>query len=264
MIIPFFQVDAFTSNLFGGNPAGVCPLNSWLPDHIMQSIATENNLSETAFFVESGDHFEITWFTPVSEVDLCGHATLASAHVLFHHLGYKKDTILFSTRKRGELIIKLSDQKIAMDFPAMLPSPVKAPAMLVEGLRAKPLETYLSRDYLVILPGEEDVLAVDPDFEKLARLNVTGIIISAPGKEVDFVSRFFAPSVGINEDPVTGSAHTTLIPFWANRLGKDHLTAWQLSKRKGEIYCENHGKRVIIKGDAVTYLEGEISLPENF
>lgn len=259
-MIPYFQVDAFSGHLFGGNPAGVCPLEEWLDNETMQKIAAENNLSETAFFVDKGEWFEITWFTPESEVDLCGHATLASAHVIFNHLGYPFDAIMFTTRTRGALYARKKEQLISLDFPVSHPEPVPVPALLVEGLGARPAECHATRDYLAIFRSEEEIKALHPDFQLLKKLDKLGIIVSAQGKAVDFVSRFFAPGVGINEDPVTGSAHTTLIPYWAKRLGKDKLHALQLSQRKGELFCELQDDRVIIAGRAVTYLVGEIDV----
>jgi predicted PhzF superfamily epimerase YddE/YHI9 len=260
-MIPFFQVDAFTSRLFGGNPAGVCPLEEWIDDEIMQNIAAENNLSETAFFVDRGEWFEITWFTPESEIDLCGHATLASAHVIFNHLNYPYDAIMFDTKQHGALYARRSNDLIALDFPASDPVKIPVPDLLTRALGSKPVELYATRDYLAVFDTQEEIVRIQPDFSLLRQLDRMGIIISAPGNDSDFVSRFFAPAVGIDEDPVTGSAHTTLVPYWANRLGKNTLHAYQLSKRKGELFCELQEDRVIIAGKAVTYMTGEIVIP---
>ena len=260
MTIDLYQVDAFTGKLFGGNPAAVCPLKTWLPDGTMQSIAEENNLSETAFFVKRGDVFEIRWFTPKIEIALAGHPTLAAAHVIFHHLGHFMSRIDFDS-KSGRLTAERRGDLITLDFPAFRPKPVAAPPALAAGLRKKPREVFLGRDYLALFETEEEVRAVAPDFGLLAELDCLGIIITAPGRKSDFVSRFFAPRAGINEDPVTGSAHTILIPFWAERLGKRELHAFQVSKRMGELFCEHLGERVRIGGRAVTYLTGQVELP---
>lgn len=260
MRIPIFQVDAFTSKVFGGNPAAVCPLPRWLPDTKLQAIAGENNLSETAFFVKKDGAYELRWFTPVLEIDLCGHATLASAHVLFNHLGYRKDEIIFRTRKSGELRTYRRGGRIYLDFPARLPAPVEAPAALVKGLGRFPREVYKGRDYLAFFEKESDIAAMAPDFGELSKLDCIGIIVTAPGEKCDFVSRFFAPRAGIAEDPVTGSAHTMLIPYWGERLGKTKMRALQISARLGELDCEWKGDRVLIGGRAVTYMTGSIEI----
>lgn len=257
MKINLFQIDAFTSKLFGGNPAAVCPLENWLDDSILQAIAAENNLSETAFFVHKDDHFELRWFTPVTEVDLCGHATLASSYVLFNELGYNRSAILFKS-KSGPLTVTRQNDYIVMDFPAFKAESFDPPAGLIEGLGQKPQACFRTDDYLLIYPSEQIVSSLNPDFHKLKSLDNRGIIVSAEGEQVDFVSRFFAPNVGIDEDPVTGSAHSTLAPFWAERLGKSKLHARQISQRGGEILCEVKGERVSIKGRAVKYLSGTI------
>jgi len=259
MKIPLYQVDAFTDNIFGGNAAAVCPLEVWLPDATMQAIAEENNLSETAFFVRAGDRFEIRWFTPKIEIQLAGHPTLATAHVIFRHLGHDKPEIVFLS-KSGELRAGRNGDIIQLDFPAYKATPVSAPKSLLKGLKAKPADILLGRDYLAVFRTEANVLAIDPDFGELAKLDCLGIIVTAPGDRSDFVSRFFAPRAGILEDPVTGSAHTLLIPYWAKRLGKSVLHAYQVSKRRGEIFCEQRGDRVLIGGRAVTYLQGEIEI----
>lgn len=257
MNIPIYQVDAFTDKLFGGNPAAVCPLEEWLSPELMQDIAAENNLSETAFFVRKEKIYELRWFTPLIEVELCGHATLASAHVLFNHLGYNEEQITFSTVS-GELMVTRENSRLILNFPATPPSPAKIKEELIQGLGLRPIEVHKSRDYLAVFGSESDILALKPNFDILRELNCLGIIVSAKGENCDFVSRFFAPAVGIDEDPVTGSAHTTLIPFWAERLKKNILHAFQLSRRKGELFCEYAGDRVKIGGHAVTFFEGEV------
>jgi PhzF family phenazine biosynthesis protein len=259
MKLPIYQIDAFTSKRFSGNPAAVCPLKEWLPDEMMQKIAAENNLAETAFFVPKGEIFELRWFTPKVEVDLCGHATLASAHVIFNHLKYFQSQIEFST-KSGELYVFRNEDLLILNFPATNPVQIDAPNDLIAGLQQTPLEIYKSRDMMAVFEKEADILALNPDFEMLRKLDCLGIIVTAPGNGSDFVSRFFAPRVGVNEDPVTGSAHTTLIPFWAKRLGKDKLHAFQVSERRGEIFCEFLGERVNIGGHAVTFFVGEMML----
>lgn len=223
MKIMLYQVDAFTDKLFGGNAAAVCPLETWLPDATMQAIAEENNLSETAFFVKAGDRFEIRWFTPKIEIHLAGHPTLATAHVIFRHLGYDKPEIVFQS-KSGELRAGRSGDILQLDFPAYEMAPVRCPKELSRGLKAKPHEVLKGRDFMAVFKTEADILAIEPDFSELAKLDCLGIIITAPGDRADFVSRFFAPRAGILEDPVTGSAHTLLIPYWAKRLGKASFT----------------------------------------
>jgi len=257
--IPYFHVDAFTSRVFSGNPAGVCPLEEWLDDNTLQQIAAENNLSETAFFVRKKDHFELRWFAPKTEVDLCGHATLASGFVIFNHLEFSSDVILFSTRS-GPLTVKKKNSLLEMDFPARPGKSISAPGPLVKGLGINVADVYKSRDYMVILDSEDEVRNMKPDFHELSKLDCTGVIITTKGRDVDFVSRFFAPRVGIPEDPVTGSSHCTLIPFWAEKLGKKALTAHQVSGRGGELFCTLLGDRVSIAGNAVLYLQGNICL----
>jgi PhzF family phenazine biosynthesis protein len=259
MNIPIYQVDAFTDKLFGGNPAAVCPLEEWLSPELMQNIAAENNLSETAFFVRKGKIFELRWFTPMIEVDLCGHATLASAHVIFNHLDYSEEQISFSTVS-GKLAVTREKSRLILDFPATPPSPVEIKEELIQGLGKRPNEVHKSRDYLAVFGSEADILSLKPNFDILGSLDSLGIIVSAIGENCDFVSRFFAPAAGVDEDPVTGSAHTTLIPFWAERLKKKVLHAFQISRRKGELFCELAGNRVKIGGHAVTFFVGEVSL----
>lgn len=257
--IPIYQVDAFTDTLFGGNPAAVCPLKEWLPAPEMQKIAAENNLAETAFFIHQGKDFELRWFTPLSEVDLCGHATLATAHILFSQLNYQASEIHFHTLKAGILKVSHVDGLYTLDFPARIPLECEAPKDLVKALGGKkPVQILRSRDYFLVYKNESDILNLQPDFAALSKIDSLGFVVTAPGENSDFVSRFFAPSVGISEDPVTGSSHCNLIPYWAERLGKFKLHAYQLSARRGELWCEQRGDRVQISGKAITYLKGEI------
>lgn len=259
MQILYFEVHSFTDEVFHGNPAGVCPLEEWLDDDLMQKIAAENMVSETAFFVPKEDAYELRWFTPKIEVDLCGHATLAAAFVLFEHLGYEGESIRFDT-KSGRLHVGRLGSSLIMDFPSRPGEECDAPDHLVAGLRRPLKEVYKARDYLVVLPDEEDVRAIDPDFSELAQVDALGIIVTAPGNDVDFVSRFFAPRAGVAEDPVTGSAHSTLAPYWAERLEKTDLSAWQVSERGGELACRIVEDRVHIAGHAVLYVKGFLSL----
>lgn len=258
MKIKLYQVDAFATRAFEGNPAAVCPLKSWIDDGLLQAIAEENNLSETAFFVPSGKGFELRWFTPIKEVDLCGHATLATAHVIFEILGYSKRAITFETRS-GELFVQKKGNQLEMDFPAYLPVSCEIPKMLVEGLGQLPIEVLVADDYLAIFDNEAIIRAITPNQALLGQLDLRGVIVTAPGTDVDFVSRFFAPKFGILEDPVTGSAHCELAPYWANKLGKNILNAKQVSKRGGNITCEVQADRVILSGGAVTFMEAEIA-----
>src|SRR5437773_2116731 len=262
MMLPYFQVDAFTSRVFGGNPAGVCPLEQWLPDRVLQSIAAENNLSETAFFTRDQD-FHLRWFTPLVEVDLCGHATLASAWVLFSELGYSRDSIQFQTQS-GRLTATRRGDVVELDFPSRPATRCPAPRQLLEGLRGEPIEIFKARDYVAVFKSQPEVVALAPDMALLAQLDCLGIIATARGEqpEVDFVSRFFAPRAGIPEDPVTGSSHCSLVPFWAERLSKSQLFARQISRRGGELFCRHLKDRVAIGGRAVLYSKGEISAPQ--
>ncbi|MGN6601186.1 MAG: PhzF family phenazine biosynthesis protein [Ginsengibacter sp.] len=254
-----YQADAFTSELFGGNPAAVCPLVSWPPDDLMQKIAMENNLSETAFFVWSNDHFDIRWFTPTTEVDLCGHATLASAYVLFHEESFKGDQITFHSKRSGSLTVFRNGNLLTLDFPVDEVTPAELTKELTGGFNFKPLEAYKGKtDYMLLFNNEEEIKNLQPDFQKIAKVNARGIIVTARGNEVDFVSRFFGPAAGVNEDPVTGSAHTTLAPYWSGKLAKKELTAIQLSGRKGYLKCTYLGERVKISGECRLYLKGEI------
>lgn len=262
MKIPYYHVDAFSSRPFSGNPAGVCPLETWHPDETMQQIAAENRHAETAFFLPASpkpDHFLLRWFTPAAEVDLCGHATLATAFVLREYLGFKEPIVYFDTLS-GQLTVEFQNDLLVMDFPSRPPQPYEAPAALFEGLGSTPAEVYRSRDVLAVFETEAQVAALKPEFDRLAELEALGVIATAPSEQVDFVSRFFAPRVGIPEDPVTGSSHCTLIPFWASRLGKDRLEARQISPRGGELSCALVGERVKIGGRAVLYLQGTIEI----
>ncbi|MDZ7716106.1 MAG: PhzF family phenazine biosynthesis protein [Balneolaceae bacterium] len=259
MILNLYQVDAFASKVFEGNPAAVCLLQEWLSDKILQQIALENNLSETAFFLEQENGFRLRWFTPEAEVDLCGHATLATAHVLFSHLNYEKDEILFHSNS-GTLTVRQDGDLLKMNFPASFAKKVEPPKKLIEALGVEPEMVFRDVDYMVILNNEQQVKKVDPNYFMLNDVKTRGVIVTAPGKEVDFVSRFFAPAVGVNEDPVTGSAHTMLAPYWSERLGKKDLTARQISKRGGNVFCTLKGERVEISGKAKTYLVGQIEI----
>jgi PhzF family phenazine biosynthesis protein len=258
MELTLYQVDAFADRLFSGNPAAVCPLREWLPDATLQAIAGENNLSETAFYIPAGEGFQIRWFTPTAEVELCGHATLATAHVIFNHTDYGRNSIRF-TSSSGELTVTRGNDCLVMDFPAQPATPCDSPKVLIEALGSEPVEVLSSTDYMAVFLSEDDITSLRPNLEVVKRLDLRGVIITAAGMEVDFVSRFFAPKFGIDEDPVTGSAHCTLAPYWAERLNKTRMTARQLSRRGGELVCEVRGNRVALTGRAVTYLEGKIS-----
>jgi len=257
--IPIYQVDAFASRLFAGNPAAVCPLEEWLDDSLLQQIAAENNLSETAFFVRGGDRYRLRWMTPEVEVDLCGHATLASAFVIFNYLDRLADSVTFDTRG-GELIVRREGDLLAMDFPARLAAPCDAPPGLVHALGRSPAEVNAAQYLMAVFETEDEVRALAPDMKRLAEVDAFGVIVTAPGREADFVSRFFAPRAGISEDPVTGSSHCTLVPYWARRLCKKQLYARQVSRRGGELWCEERGDRVKIAGRAILYMQGTISV----
>jgi len=260
MTLRLYQIDAFTPELFRGNPAGVCPLETWLSDDLMQKIAMENNLAETAFYVRTGDRYRIRWFTPAVEVDLCGHATLAAAHVIFNFDHYSGEAIELDSRS-GLLRVRREGDLLTLDFPADPYRPVDPPAGLAAALGAPPREVYRGKtDYLAVYGSQAEIEAMKPDFGRLARIEARGVIVTAPGSEADFVSRFFAPQVGIDEDPVTGSAHTTLTPYWAGRLGKTEMNAIQLSKRRGWLRLRLNGDRVEIAGRARAYLEGRIQI----
>lgn len=259
MQLDIFQVDAFSSVPFGGNPAAVCPLQAWLPEAVLQRIAAENNLSETAFFVRRGEVFELRWFTPTVEVDLCGHATLAAAWVLFERLNEATDLLRFSTRS-GELRVRREGTQLAMDFPAKQPEAVDMPPGLLSALGLPGAQAlYRTDDYLLVVEDEAQVASLAPDFVALAAFDVRGIAVTAPSQRFDFVSRWFGPRVGVNEDPVTGSAHTSLAPYWARRLGKNRLSAEQGGARKGQLQCEvQDNGRVIISGHGALFLRGTI------
>ncbi|PHN05084.1 PhzF family phenazine biosynthesis protein [Flavilitoribacter nigricans] len=255
-----YQVDAFTNELFGGNPAAIVPLESWLSDDVLQAIALENNLSETAFFVPEGSGFQLRWFTPGMEVDLCGHATLATAHVLFEHLDYAGQQITFQSRS-GALYVTRAEQGYRMDFPADLAEVVNPPEALVKALGELPLEVLKGKeDYMAVFPDEATIRDLQPDFRKMMELGGRGVIATAPGNYVDFVSRCFFPNAGIDEDPVTGSAHTVMTPYWAEKLGKNTLEARQISARGGELLCTLEGDRVFLEGEAVSFLEGTFKI----
>ncbi len=263
MKLTIYQVDAFAGKLFGGNPAAVIPLEQWLDTRLMQQVAMENNLSETVFFIPSGSKdsdFEIKWFTPEVEINLCGHATLAAAYILFNKLNFSTAEIRFSSLS-GILKVTKEDDLICLDFPSWKPERLDIYPDEISGILnyEEIVGVYKHRDILVELMNEEAVRNCNPDFS-LMKKHIDKMIITAPGKNVDFVSRFFAPGAGIDEDPVTGSAHSQLIPFWAEKLGKDEIHALQLSKRGGELWCTQNGERVTMKGKAVFYMQGEITL----
>lgn len=260
MKLPIYQVDAFTDHLFAGNPAAVVPIgDEWPMDDVLQKIAIENNLSETAFFQDQGDEFELRWFTPEFEIDLCGHATLASAHVIFNHLGYNKDEIRFETMS-GPLVVKRKDHLLQLDFPSRKPEPAEMISELTQALSIQPKEVLKSRDWVLVYDSESDVRALKVNESVLNPSNFDkgGIICTAKGDGVDFVSRFFFPGGALFEDPVTGSSHCSLIPYWSEKLDKAEMIAYQLSERKGYLNCTDLGERVLIAGNAVTYLKGEI------
>lgn len=259
MKLRLWQVDAFTSRPLAGNPAAVVPLESWLPDDLMLRIAAENNLSETAFFVHEPDGWRIRWFTPAIEVELCGHATLASSHVLLRHLQPGLDGVTWASRS-GPLAVTRRGERLAMDLPAYPCRRIDTPPLLVEALGAEPLETWLGVKMLAVFASESDVRALRPDFGKVARIGAFGVIATAPGDTSDCASRYFVPQAGVNEDPVTGAAHCQLVPWWAQRLGKRELFARQVSARGGELWCEARDGRVTLAGDAVDYLEGVITV----
>jgi len=255
-----YQVDAFTSELFRGNPAAICPLEKWLPDETLQAIAAENNLAETAYYIPNGNGFQLRWFTPGVEVELCGHATLAAAYVIQSIRGESNAPRLSFQTKSGELIVERDGDLLVMDFPARPPAEVTAPPGLIDALGATPKQILAARDYVCVFDSEEEVLAIRPNMDKIAALDRFAVIVTAPGKTCDFVSRFFAPAKGVPEDPVTGSAHCTLVPYWSKRLGKTKLHARQVSKRGGELLCQDLGDRVKMAGKAVKFLEGFIEV----
>ncbi len=259
--LSIYQVDAFTTQLFGGNPAAVVPLDSWLPDSVMQSIAMENNLAETAFIVNEANGYRLRWFTPAVEVDLCGHATLASAFVFFTELNHAGETISFQSRS-GILIVTRSGNVLTLDFPADVVSEIPLTNDITSAFSGKPIAAFKGKtDYMIVFSSEAEVATMIPDIPKINELKGRGVIVTARGTEVDFVSRFFAPQAGINEDPVTGSAHTTLTPYWSGQLGKKTMKAIQLSQRRGYLTCVNNGDRILISGEARLYMKGEIFIP---
>ena len=262
MYLPVFHVDAFTAKPFGGNPAAVCPLTGWLDDNLLRAVASENNLSETAYFVPNGDHYDLRWFTPLCEVKLCGHATLASALVILQILAPESNSVRFETRFSGALTVSSDGHLLAMDFPAKAPwACPNPPSALIEGLGSAPASVMQVEDnYFALFEREKDVKRIRPDLRVLEKLHPASVAITAPGEDSDFVSRYFAPSYGIPEDPVTGSTHCSLAPYWGERLGKTSLHARQVSQRGGELWCELKGDRVIIKGNAVLTLRGELAI----
>jgi PhzF family phenazine biosynthesis protein len=259
MKIPIYQIDAFANRVFAGNPAAVCPLEEWLEDSLMQAVAQENNLSETAFFVPEKKGYRIRWFTPLAEVDLCGHATLASAFVVFNYIDTSRNEVTFNSRT-GLLTVARANELLSMDFPSQPPVPCATPNKLLDGLGKEPLEVLCSEDYMAVFSGEQDVIELRPDMSMLRQLDSRGVIVTAEGRDVDFVSRFFAPKLGIDEDPVTGSAHCALTPYWAKKLSKKDLHAHQMSRRGGELFCQDSGDRVVISGRTAKFMEGVITL----
>jgi len=261
MDLKIYQVDAFTDTLFHGNPAAVCPLDTWLSDDLLQNIALENNLSETAFYVKAGDNYEIRWFTPSTEIDLCGHATLATAFVLFNYENFSGSQISFKTRRSGDLAVSREGKLLTLNFPADPPVQVEVSNQINECFNIRPHLAYRGRtDYLLVYNSESEIKSLIPSFSNIKILDCRGIIVTAPGRESDFVSRFFGPQSGVDEDPVTGSAHTTLAPYWSGRLGKDELDAIQLSSRKGYLKCKMKADRVEISGLCKLFLTGLIKL----
>jgi PhzF family phenazine biosynthesis protein len=257
-----YQVDAFAARIFSGNPAAICPLEKWLDDNTLQNIAMENNLAETGYYVKKGDVFEIRWFTPTIEVDLCGHATLAAAHVIFNHEKFQNDHIEFHSHRSGKLVVFKNKDFLTLDFPTDTLKSVPLTQELKTPFNILPKEAYRGKtDYMLVFSSEDKIVSLEPDIKAVESIrDCRGVIVTAPGKEVDFVSRFFGPQSGIDEDPVTGSAHTTLIPYWSKILGKTEMTAMQLSKRKGFLKCKDLNDRVHISGQARTYLIGEIDI----
>jgi len=261
MKLTLYQIDAFASEVFRGNPAAIVPLEQWLDDATMQAIAAENNLAETAFIVREPSGWRIRWFTPAIEADLCGHATLASGWLLMERLKTGSGSVTFASRSGALTVTQADGGRLQLEFPSRPATPLETPAALVEGLGARPLETLKARDVMAVFGSEDEVLALKPRFDRIADVDAIGVIATAPGRDVDFVSRFFAPRAGINEDPVTGSSHCTLIPYWAQRLGRTTLRARQVSPRGGELWCALQGERVLIAGNATLYLEGTIEVP---
>ena len=261
MKLDIYKINAFSEKLFKGNPAAVIPLEQWLPDNLMQNIAYENNLSETAFFISSGKGYHIRWFTPKSEVKLCGHATLATAYVVFNILNENSNEIVFDSLS-GKLAVKKIGNQFTLDFPSQKPVRCEIQSKLIDGLGKEPIACYKNEDYLALYEKQSDILNIRPDFNILKQLDLRGLIITAPGIKFDFISRFFVPKLGIDEDPVTGSAHTQLTPYWAEKLNKLKLKAKQVSSRGGVLYCEQKNDRVMISGSAVLYLKGQINIEQ--
>ncbi|RFS14082.1 PhzF family phenazine biosynthesis protein [Emticicia sp. C21] len=262
MQLPIYQVDAFTNKLFGGNPAAIIPLKEWLPDSLMQKIALENNLSETAFFVPTDKGFHIRWFTPTIEVALCGHATLATAYVVFNLMKYPSDTIIFDSQS-GILKVRKDGKLLELDFPVQNVAPIEPPVGLIDGIGKRPEEIYQAgEDYLLVYNSQSDIENISPDFGVLKSVKARGVIVTskARSKKLDFVCRFFAPAAGIDEDPVTGSAYTKLVPYWVEKLGKTAFEAEQISARKGSLHCVLAGNRVLIAGQGKLYLKGKITI----
>jgi PhzF family phenazine biosynthesis protein len=259
MKLAIYQIDAFANKLFEGNPAAVIPLKNWLPDELMQAIAGENNLSETAFFVRTHHHYAIRWFTPTHEVNLCGHATLASAHVILNYSGHLEKSISFES-KSGPLTVRQKNDWLEMDFPSQPATPCSTPEQIIMAFNEKPVECLQAEDYIVVFENENSILNANPDMSLLAQLDLRGVAITARAQKFDFISRFFAPKYAINEDPVTGSSFTQLIPYWSNQLNSQSLQAKQVSMRGGEVGCVNAGNRVLISGKAVTYMTGFIEI----
>jgi PhzF family phenazine biosynthesis protein len=256
-----YQVDAFTNKVFSGNPAAVCPRNEWLSDAMMQQIAMENNLAETAFYVKQNDQYELRWFTPTEEVDLCGHATLAAAYVLFYHEGFQGDTIPFYSPRSGPLTVSRRGDLLTLNFPTDTYKQIELSEKIFACFDVKPQQAYKGKtDYMLVFENEDVIKNIKPAFHIISNMEARGIIITAPGNKVDFVSRFFAPQTGVHEDHVTGSAHTTLTPYWSKRLGKKSLNAIQLSERKGHLHCVYLNDRVEISGQAKLYMVGELFL----
>jgi PhzF family phenazine biosynthesis protein len=258
MKLDIYQVDAFAKEIFKGNPAAICPLDEWIDAELMQKIALENNLSETAFFVKKDDVYELRWFTPTFEIDLCGHATLASAFVIFEILKAEESLVKFHSHKSGELTVEKNGDVLTLDFPSRPVTKCDAPEGLIEAIGKQPKEILKARDYFLVYETEQEILDIKPNFSKLLDVDAHGFIVTAKGDSSDFVSRFFAPEVGVFEDPVTGSSHCNLIPYWAAKLGKTELFARQISARGGALFCELKGDRVKIGGHATLYLKGEI------
>lgn len=260
MKIPYYHIDAFSSQPHRGNPAGVCLLKAWLTEKQMQDIASENNLSETAFLIGKDSHYEIRWFTPTSEINLCGHATLASGFTIFNYIEPSAKKITFHSYLSGELEVENKDGLLTLDFPSLPAQHCETPKGLIEGIGEEPVEILKAEDYLVVFENENAILSMTPNFELLKQLDGRGVIVTSTSSHCDFVSRFFAPKFGINEDPVTGSAHCTLIPYWKEKLKKKQFYAQQLSQRGGELFCRDHGNRVRIGGKAVCYISGSITI----